>query len=47
MLYATRHPGHAAALVLIAGAGHFPRLDAPVAYWRVIGDFLATVTTVR
>jgi proline iminopeptidase len=34
-------------LELIAGAGHFPWLDAPVAYWRVIGEFLATVTAVR
>jgi pimeloyl-ACP methyl ester carboxylesterase len=34
-------------LEVIAGAGHFPWLDNPDAYWRVIGDFLATVTTVR
>ena len=34
-------------LELIAGAGHFPWLDDPVAYWLVIGEFLATVTTVR
>jgi len=34
-------------LELIAGAGHFPWLDDPVAYWLVIGEFLATVTTAR
>jgi pimeloyl-ACP methyl ester carboxylesterase len=34
-------------LELIAGAGHFPWLDDPVAYWLVIGEFLATVTTPR
>jgi pimeloyl-ACP methyl ester carboxylesterase len=34
-------------LEVIAGAGHFPWLDNPDAYWRVIGDFLASVTTVR
>jgi pimeloyl-ACP methyl ester carboxylesterase len=34
-------------LELIAGAGHFPWLDASDAYWRVIGDFLAGLTTAR
>jgi pimeloyl-ACP methyl ester carboxylesterase len=34
-------------LELIAGAGHFPWLDTPDAYWQVIGEFLATVTRVR
>jgi pimeloyl-ACP methyl ester carboxylesterase len=34
-------------LELIAGAGHFPWMDDPVAYWLVIGEFLAAVTTVR
>jgi pimeloyl-ACP methyl ester carboxylesterase len=34
-------------LELIAGPGHFPWLDASDAYWRVIGEFLASVTTAR
>jgi proline iminopeptidase len=34
-------------LELIAGAGHFPWLDDPVAYWLVIGEFLAAATTAR
>ena len=28
---------------VIPGAGHFPWLDAPAAYWRVIGEFVAAV----
>jgi pimeloyl-ACP methyl ester carboxylesterase len=40
-------PAGVGRLEVIAGAGHFPWLDNPDAYWQVIGDFLATVTTVR
>jgi pimeloyl-ACP methyl ester carboxylesterase len=40
-------PAGVGRLELIAGAGHFPWLDDPVAYWLVIGEFLAAVTTVR
>jgi pimeloyl-ACP methyl ester carboxylesterase len=31
-------------LEVIAGAGHFPWLDAPEAYWPVIEEFVATAT---
>lgn len=73
MLYGSRHPGHAGALVLqstcarfdldrlveggpalpdgvrrlevIPGAGHFPWLDAPAEYWKVIGGFVHSATS--
>jgi proline iminopeptidase len=32
-------------LEVIAGAGHFPWLDVPGAYWPVIEEFVATATT--
>ena len=40
-------PDSVGRLEVIAGAGHFPWLDNPDAYWQVIRDFLATVTTVQ
>jgi pimeloyl-ACP methyl ester carboxylesterase len=32
-------------LEVIAEAGHFPWLDSPGAYWRVIDEFVATAST--
>ena len=34
-------------LEVIAGAGHFPWLDDPTAYWPVIEEFVAVATSVR
>ena len=34
-------------LEIIPGAGHFPWLDDPETYWRVITDFVKSVGAVR
>lgn len=35
-------PKNSAQLEVIEGAGHFPWIDAPQRYWKVLGSFLTS-----